>query len=688
MTSKRDLVMSISLNALEHLGINLYSNIPAVLSEIVANAWDADAELVTVDVDKTKESITIEDDGLGMDRDGVIDRFLMVGFKRRAELGDSTPKGRKPMGRKGIGKLSIFSIAGVAEVYTTDGKERTAFRMDREVIKAAISSKNPKPYKPEEITTWPADLKKGTRIVLSGLSKSLSGMTVEGLKRRVARRFSVIGPKFDFKVEVNGTEIAPEDRGYHNAIQYLWTYETQADFVAACRNLERPAESRTATVAPELEANGLTLTGWVGTVQSPSQLKDEEGDNLNRLAVFMRGKMAQEDMLDEFGMKEIFADYLVGELHCEQLDLDDKGDIATSSRQALKQDDPRFEALRKVVHSELRYIASKWSDWRRSDGAKEAAKVPAVSQWLANLRGDTKKKAERWIGRLNTIRSPNENDKKELLKASILAFESYRRKEELDRLENLKDESLGQVLDIFKDIDDLELSYYGQIVRLRIEVIRALQTKLKADDKELALRDYIFDHLWLIDPSWERTKGTEHAETSVQSFLKKDTAKLKGDDKKGRIDLGYRTTAGKHVIVELKRASVAISVDDLVRQVRKYRDGARKILDKTKYKDWPIEVICLLGREPPEYKTATGAKGVADSLRSVDARIVFYDELLTNAQQAYGDYLEAHMKIDKLWGVFEAIENFAPPVKALSAPDGGNKALPAPTKAINSNGED
>ena len=51
MTQTRDLVMTISLNALEHLGINLYSNIPAVLSEIVANAWDADASMVSITLD-------------------------------------------------------------------------------------------------------------------------------------------------------------------------------------------------------------------------------------------------------------------------------------------------------------------------------------------------------------------------------------------------------------------------------------------------------------------------------------------------------------------------------------------------------------------------------------------------------------------------------------------------------------
>ena len=56
--------MSLSLNVLNHLGINLYSNIPAVLSEIVANSWDADAENVVISI--TDKEIIIEDDGCGM----------------------------------------------------------------------------------------------------------------------------------------------------------------------------------------------------------------------------------------------------------------------------------------------------------------------------------------------------------------------------------------------------------------------------------------------------------------------------------------------------------------------------------------------------------------------------------------------------------------------------------------------
>ncbi len=57
--------MSINLNILNHLGLKLYSNVPAVLSEAVANSWDADAENVRIEI--TPDKITITDDGHGID---------------------------------------------------------------------------------------------------------------------------------------------------------------------------------------------------------------------------------------------------------------------------------------------------------------------------------------------------------------------------------------------------------------------------------------------------------------------------------------------------------------------------------------------------------------------------------------------------------------------------------------------
>ncbi|MCC6567295.1 MAG: ATP-binding protein, partial [Chloroflexi bacterium] len=122
--------MTISLNVLDHLGIGLYSNPAAVLSEIVANAWDADATQVTIDFNSEQKTITVTDNGIGMNYWDVNNKFLMVGYRKRDSLNDGvTESGRLPMRRKGIGKLSVFSIAEEVEVHTVKGASRNALKM-------------------------------------------------------------------------------------------------------------------------------------------------------------------------------------------------------------------------------------------------------------------------------------------------------------------------------------------------------------------------------------------------------------------------------------------------------------------------------------------------------------------------------------------------------------------------------
>ena len=109
--------MTVDLNVLDHLGINLYSNLAAVLTEIVANAWDADADRIDIKIDEKNpcQFIEIYDNGRGMTIEEMNNKYLKVGYRRRQDVnntyGSVTPKGRKVMGRKGLGKLALFSIA-------------------------------------------------------------------------------------------------------------------------------------------------------------------------------------------------------------------------------------------------------------------------------------------------------------------------------------------------------------------------------------------------------------------------------------------------------------------------------------------------------------------------------------------------------------------------------------------------
>jgi hypothetical protein len=65
------------------IGKRLYSESIEFISEIVNNAYDADATLVEITV--TEDSIEIKDNGSGMDRDGLT-QYFNVGSQAEIEL--------------------------------------------------------------------------------------------------------------------------------------------------------------------------------------------------------------------------------------------------------------------------------------------------------------------------------------------------------------------------------------------------------------------------------------------------------------------------------------------------------------------------------------------------------------------------------------------------------------------------
>lgn len=162
--------MTLDLQLLNHLGLNLYSNASAVISEAVANSWDADASEVNIVI--TGDSITISDNGCGMDLEDVNSKYLHVGRQRRNADEAISPKYKRiVMGRKGIGKLSLFSIANSISVYSIKGQEKNALRISTINLKECIE-KNEE-YSPEELSTDDIDFAgTGTKIVLRELKKS------------------------------------------------------------------------------------------------------------------------------------------------------------------------------------------------------------------------------------------------------------------------------------------------------------------------------------------------------------------------------------------------------------------------------------------------------------------------------------------------------------------------------------
>ena len=643
--------MTLSLNVLNHLGLKLYSNVPAVLSEVVANAWDADA--TNIDIELGPSRIVIEDDGEGLSRKEINERYLLVGYQRRDDRGDLTPSGRLVMGRKGIGKLSLFSIAEVVDVFTVKNGTKSALRLKLSEIKKIIEKGGGEAeYKPTPLATKSIDFDQGTRIVLSSLSKRVSSLTERGLRTRLARRFSIISEESDFAIDVNGEAVSFADRDYFHKLEYVWwygaadeTYEHLCSGVQAGRS-----ESRAGALtvhAGEADEEEYEIEGWIGTARHPKDLIDEH-ENLNKIMILSRGKLAQEDVLGDFNDGRVFTKYLIGEIQADFLDSTDGEDIATSSRQRFIEDDPRYVALRTFLRTELNHVAEQWEAWRREEGTKQATRIPVIDKWYKTLKSTERRRAESLFGKINQLTTDSEDQRREMLQYGVMAFEALRQRDNLDAIESLEIPTLADIGRIIASHDDLEAVLYHRIVRERLAVIDTLRKKVERNDLEKVIQEHLYKHLWLLDPSWERATGTEYKEKTVEKAFKEAVDKLSKAEKKGRIDIGYQRTAGQHVIIELKRPDRKMSDTELQSQCLKYREALEKVLKARGELEPAIQIVVLVGKPLDQWATPGKRLESEQTLLTRGIRAKLYSELLESAYQQYQDFYEKKKEVGRL----------------------------------------
>jgi hypothetical protein len=660
MVQQSKYTMKLDMRVLEHLGIKLYSNAAAVLSELVANSWDAEATEVSITFGNDK--ITITDNGIGMTCAEINQRFLIVGYdKRKAEGGKSAILNRPFMGRKGIGKLSVFSIACCIDIYSAAKSEKNGLRLELSAIQDAI--KSDQVYHPLELSYRSTLPSAGTTIELTYLKKSRVGTTASALRKRLARRFAIIGrvgvngDKFD--VSINEEPIGPKDRDDLKAIEYLWEFGNGEIIPIA-----EMSKLKKRFLIPDNRAGSnqnWVVNGWFGASIKPSDLdKDPDAGNLRSLVVISRGRLIQENILDKLGFNGVFGSYLTGQIHADFLDLDDAEDIATSDRQRLMEDDERVTALLAFLRKAIVDAAETWGDLRRKARSEEVeTQQPVLKEWIEGLPTAQQIAARNMMGLIQEldIDAARESDRITLFRSGVLAFERLRLREASHNFENLKSLSAEQLLNLLATQDDLEASLYRDIIAARIDAIKQFKNLTDDNEKEKVLQKHLFDHLWLLDASWERaTEGQVIEQNLKRDFPKEFADDLTTKEKTGRVDIKYRTAAGTHIIVELKRYLVSVSVNELEEQGRKYRSALFKLLSKQGESNPKIRIVFVLGKPPKEEQDLSLPKDYAEQkLDLLDSSISYYDSLISNAISAYQAYFDASAKRDKIEAVLKQL---------------------------------
>lgn len=208
------------------LGDQLIKNERIALVEVIKNSYDADASWVKVTFEgfgpnfkvKPRSKIIVEDDGSGMTKTVLEEHWISPAtpVKKLAKASkDSTPKGRKIQGEKGIGRFAILKLgktisivtrpARSADEYllgldlshydddflTEDGEEKPLALED---INLTLSVRRATQIKSEEIELGARELSRdphGTRIEVTNLRGSWTEHRVEEVYEDLIRLQSI-----------------------------------------------------------------------------------------------------------------------------------------------------------------------------------------------------------------------------------------------------------------------------------------------------------------------------------------------------------------------------------------------------------------------------------------------------------------------------------------------------------------
>ncbi len=541
-----------------HLGIQMYQSPVNVIAELVANAWDADATRVEIDLPRTvanpDAAFTICDDGIGMSFDECQNLYLAVGRDRRGgDAEERTPKGRSVLGRKGIGKFAGFGIASLVTVETTSALtgERTVFRLDLDALAADDEPGDVQKEIDVVRCDPPSEEGKGDH----GTSITLSNLTIQRAPSRdrfsisMARRFLLHEEQTDFAVSIQGK---PLPRSYDEA---GFEYQFPRDF-------PDPVE--------EVEVDG---DGWGVETVAGKQIRwrllfrkntiDEE--ELRGVTVYAGGKLAQGPFFFNLtrGLTgQHGTEYLTGQVVADFIDRL-PADLIATERQRVNWDRAETAPLLEWGRRRLRHALRAWTQLRAEKKARRLEeKIAEFSDRLQRLPGRERKTVTRALTSLGAIPTLSEQQFDDLGNAVLNAWEKGRLHGLIDDISEAKGLDGPKLLEILLEARALTALQTLEVVRTKLATVQGLGSLIKEGRLENDVRDFVAENPWLVSPEWETfRKETSLRRVTMEAAAK---AKLSTDVYRGRVDLAM--ASGRHLLIlEFVRPGQAVDWDHLSR---------------------------------------------------------------------------------------------------------------------------
>lgn len=200
---------SVDAGIINRLGIELVGKHETAVSELVKNAYDADASEVKLIFDNARDkggTLRIKDNGVGMDREQLINGFMRLSSSAKVHQPRSTKYKRVRAGRKGIGRFATQRLGKTLIIVTQTLKSKKALRLiinwDRFEIDKELSS----------ITSFVEEVDKikeeGTDLIIQDLREGWSDAMIERVYRYTSELLQPF-PLSKKMEELNEDEIDP-----------------------------------------------------------------------------------------------------------------------------------------------------------------------------------------------------------------------------------------------------------------------------------------------------------------------------------------------------------------------------------------------------------------------------------------------------------------------------------------------
>lgn len=535
-------------NTIDHLGIKLYSTFPPVIAELISNAYDADAENVKVTIDYDRKFVTVEDDGLGMTHEELNGSFLVIGRNRRVSEGTglSPIKKRKITGKKGLGKLAAFGIAKTIEVHSIKNSMYNAFRMNYDDLKAGTDGE----YYPEAIAERETtEDSHGTKICIREISQS-NIMPIEDLSLNLSKRFSFYDTDFNvILINKNKNNEIPITKSiYFENLEeeFKWTF---------------PDDFENEIIDTE-EFNRLNEKGVNGTIYTkPTPLKKSETGFL----LYVRNKLASENTFFNDRSNDRFNGYVTGFFNIDYIDESDSDDFISTARQSILWEDSAETILLKT---DLDKLVSKVSNlWRMERKEKREKQLVLDEDFFKDLSPTEVNNINKIknVLMLNTDDTDEIESVKKILESvkNLYKFESFQ-----EYVNDMTDEDLTveNIQKIANDWEYIESKELAKIAVGRIKAIEKFEEYVKGDSSEVkVIQPFLEKFPWILDPRIT----TFEREIHFSRILKENFPDDRLDEPNRRLDFLCNKVNHELLIIELKRPSIKISLDE-IRQAREY----------------------------------------------------------------------------------------------------------------------